>query len=526
MALVALLVLVTSSLGAQKCPEYTKDGCASCTKETWLDGLKHCGFCHDARGPGCMDGSESGPFDGSCANWEWYGSGGAPGGKCCGDETDCVTCLPAAAGCAWCTEQAVCVEKSTTPESFCNRTARCCSSLTTCPACSADSGCGWCASSGQCVASDALGSCAVVADKSCCNVEAACSGCGANKACTWCDAPAHASPYCGVGACQAPAVADTGCCSDRANCTSCNVQAGAGCAWCTTSPQRCTNRNLACGGGGFADGLCCESLSDCSTCQQTPGCAYCLADRTCHRDSALCPNPADSKCCDVQTAGGTCASCVDTAGCSFCTASKQCTDGQCSTLNVGNQTSWQCDNPVLLNCEAQQSCSACVPITGCVWIANVWINGVPQPNGLCFTGGLFGLSSNQVPGFVITTPTGFYWQTCSMTAASILILIGSLVGGVLLIAALVVVLCVCCRRRRRLRSAASSSSMSSTGGFGDSSSHSGTVNVETLPLTAPPPEQQQPKKKKKRVAKPMVYEKPVESVRATNSRYYQARNKK
>ncbi len=66
---------------APVCPKYTSDGCAACTKETWLEGLKNCGFCHDPDKQGCLDGTEGGPWDnGKCENWEWYDRG-VPGGK-------------------------------------------------------------------------------------------------------------------------------------------------------------------------------------------------------------------------------------------------------------------------------------------------------------------------------------------------------------------------------------------------------------------------------------------------------------
>jgi hypothetical protein len=78
------LLLLFSALGglaAPACPAYTADGCATCTTKTWLDGFKHCGFCHDAGNQGCLDGSEGGPFEsGKCQDWEWY-DGGVPGGK-------------------------------------------------------------------------------------------------------------------------------------------------------------------------------------------------------------------------------------------------------------------------------------------------------------------------------------------------------------------------------------------------------------------------------------------------------------
>jgi hypothetical protein len=236
----------------------------------------------------------------------------------------------------------------------------------------------------------------------------------------------------------------------------------------------------------------------------------------CHSNATqLCPNPADGQCCNVP-AGQSCSSCVGLPGCGFCTATRRCSDLPCSTLNVDGDTAWQCANPVLLNCESFDSCSPCVATSGCVWIGTAWINGEPQPHGLCFTGGLFGLSNSQVPGFVVTTPAGYYWQSCSLTATSLLILIGSLVGGVLVVAVLIAVACLCVRRRR-LRTAAAASA-------GDHVyAASPVVNVETQPLTSAT--DAGPKKKKKRVAKPSVYEKPVESVRATNTRYYQSRKK-
>ena len=430
--------------------------------------------------------------------------------------TSCSDCFGAAAGCAWCEAEKLCVEKAGTP--FCNRTSVCCSSFATCSDCNAKGAgeCGWCGTSNECVATSALQSCPVVADEGCCNLETSCAGCSSNGACAWCDAPAPGAPFCALksAGCPAPAVADPACCSDKPSCDACNADPGSGCGWCTASPQRCTTRSLDCGGGVFADGSCCEARPDCVSCQQVPGCQFCLQDNTCHsNETQLCPNPADRQCCNVQQ-GQSCAGCVGSPGCGFCTASRRCTDAPCATLNVEESTAWQCDNPVLLNCESFDKCSSCVGTSGCVWIGTVWINGVPQSNGLCFTGGLFGLSNSQVPGFVITTPAGYYWETCSMTATSLLILIGSLAAGVLAAALLVTLACLCARRRR-LRAAGGDVAAAAGFGFGESPA----VNVEAQPLT------EAPKKKKKRVAKPVPYEMPVDSVRATNTRYYQNRKK-
>ncbi len=545
MGLEALLLLFATFGLAQlpkRCPQFTSDGCAKCTTEKWLDGLKYCGFCHDADNLGCRDGGEGGPFDGpACVNWEWY-DGGVKGGKvrsfsfagrgcshvpkqCCGDVTTCVGCSGAEPGCAWCEAEQVCVEKTWKP--FCNRSNadECCSYLTTCGECNAqgDGGCGWCDTTNQCLPTAALQSCAVVADQSCCSVLSSCAACGADAACAWCDAPLPGSPACApkTPGCQAPAVADPECCSDKAGCGACNAKPGLGCGWCTAQPQRCTTQNLGCAGGVYADSSCCEAQPDCASCHAVPGCQFCLQDGMCHSNATqLCPNPADDQCCNVLP-GQSCAGCVGLPGCGFCTATRRCTNAPCATLNVEGPTAWQCGNPLLINCESFDSCGPCVATSGCVWIGTVWINGEPQPHGLCFTGGLFGLSNSQVPGFVVTTPAGFFWQTCSMTATSLLILIGSLVGGAVAVAVLVTVACVCVRRRR-LRLAGNDASAHM---YADSS----VVNVDTQPLTSATDgvaaAAAAPKKKKKRVAKPMAYEKPVESVRATNTRYYQSRKK-
>ena len=179
----------------------------------------------------------------------------------------------------------------------------------------------------------------------------------------------------------------------------------------------------------------------------------------------------------------------------------------------------------MLNCESFSDCSDCVATSGCVWAPLVWIDGVPQPNGLCYTGNLFGLSNNMVAGFVISTPAGFYWSTCSLTATSVWILIGGVSGGILLLAAVIVIVC-CVVRRRRLRQAqGDSGEYSVVNDYLPQTDFAAPEAVPSSSSSSTADSSLETKKKKKRTAKSVPY-KPVDSVRATNTRYYQARQKK
>jgi hypothetical protein len=412
-----------------------------------------------------------------------------------------------------------------------------------------------------------MGTCAVLADRYCCNAESGCQACGQNDNCLWCDSLLPQSAYCSVKStgCVAPSVPDGKCCSDIGDCVTCGQQNGfvclfvwlffinitttgdKGCSWCLAGAGQCVNSNLNCPGRGYSGKSCCQTNSGCSACQSDPACAFCLVDDTCRdREGVLCDVPAgkkfcclifllpffffsffsDSLCCNAVQ-GGSCLSCVvDLPGCSFCTTTKLCSSGDCASPVVENSSSWQCSEPVLLNCEAMTNCGSCVSASGCVWIPAALVNGQPVAGGgLCFTGGLFGLSSADHLGYVVTAPLGFFWATCSLSSVSILILIGALSGGFVLVTVLIVCVCLCVRRRRRLRQAARASSGSLVLGVEDANNNNtsfsaATTNEGAAPIVTEPPK----KKKKKKVARSVQY-KPVDSVRATNTRYYDSRKK-
>ena len=495
------------------CPEYSKNGCGGCVDQTWLDGIKHCGWCNDKSGA-CMDGGSDGPFAASCTNWEWYGSGGAPGGQCCGSVTNCTGCGASKAGCAWCDKEAICVEKATVPVSFCNRTTKCCSSLSSCSACQKDSTCGWCGSTNSCVTTEDLPQCVMPADAQCCNIELGCADCGKNAACNWCDAASNSSSVCApLQSCSAETVPDPTCCSDKSGCTDCNAEESETCGWCLAT-QQCTPKlttSPVCAVSSYSDVKCCNTEPSCSACAtRAKECSFCRfpgASNLCLPADQECTLPADPSCCNVVQ-GAACGECVSLPGCNYCPEGRKCAvDNTCSaSVAIRNSTRWQCDNSLLINCESQTACGPCVGAPGCVWIANAWINGEPLADGLCYTGGLFSLSNDQRIGFVVTAPLGWNYSSCSISALNIVIIGSTLISAAVLAAAIVVCLCIRWRRKKRARGA---------GGDGYTVNDS-TALLDPAPIIGG---------EKKRVAKAVVYKKPADSVRATDTagRYQRSR---
>lgn len=197
-----MALLVTLSWAASKCSDYTSDGCGKCTGERWL--LGHCGFCWDDNT--CADGHDTGPVDGSCRRWEWYGESGAPGAKCCGDSTSCFSC--AEPQCAWCQEQPLCVHTKTASNLTCSPVTSCCSTIGDCAKCGATAGCSWCGAEAKARDTYSVASAAHLfqcmestqcadPDPLCCSVLPDCSSCQAapNGACAFClyDRKCHAA---------------------------------------------------------------------------------------------------------------------------------------------------------------------------------------------------------------------------------------------------------------------------------------------------------------------------------------------
>lgn len=239
-----------------------------------------------------------------------------------------------------------------------------------------------------------------------------------------------------------------------------------------------------------------------------------------------CTQPADGGCCNA-VAGLTCAQCVAQGPtCSFCQRDRQCSDQACASPAVTNTTVWQCDQPVLLACEALSDCGSCLGLSGCVWLPNPWIDGQPLSSGLCFTGGLFGLENDQIPGFVVSAPGGWFWGTCSITASSLLILGGSLIGAFILLVVITVIVCVARSKRRRRRYPASYEyGPTETSHDFAPDTMTTTVNDDSATAVETEPSDGKKKKSKKGRIKP-VYYKPVDSVRVTNTRYAMSRQKK
>ncbi len=78
--------------------------------------------------------------------------------------------------------------------------------------------------------------------------------------------------------------------------------------------------------------------------------------------TGICLAFADANCCDAVS-GMTCATCVATnSKCAYCADQKVCSNA-CSSavsLNVTQSWGWMCNDPLLLNCEAQAQCGNCV----------------------------------------------------------------------------------------------------------------------------------------------------------------------
>ena len=392
-------------------------------------------------------------------------------------------------------------------------TKECCASLGDCNSCFGNSNCLWCKSSSNCIPKIEQETCTLKADDKCCNVKGDCNSCNGDSSCNWCIGQDQGA--CTLsGQCPIQDPPDPKCCSTQTSCQDCTNVRDDGCGWCPKQ-SHCSPLTTSCN-GGFAGVDCCEAISDCQDCQAKGPCEYCIVDGICHSKTALCPDPADSKCCNVNTASS-CSACVDQEGCSFCTDSRICTDQSCETLSIRNDTQWQCSIPVLLSCEAQTTCGTCVDTSGCVWVDYPWINGIPVGTSMCFTGGLFSLDNTEVPGFVLTAPNGWYFGTCSLNALSLIILVGSLVGAFLVTVLIVVLVCIWWRRRKARAAKVSYEPVNSGGdvfktrGFEEEESISESV-------------EQTKKKKKKKYAKPVEY-RPSETLE-TNNRYYQARKKK
>ena len=440
--------------------------------------------------------------------------------QCCNSLSNCSQCT-SQNGCDWCVSpQPQCLRPR---QAACNTTSPCCSSLNSCDTCNTNSACGWCSSTGTCQFKSDLSSCSQVADAKCCSTRTSCGGCQSPD-CNWCSAPLPAPSQCVPSSSQCPAagsVVDVKCCSDYGNCSACH-QNGVDCSYCDAgaSGMQCAPSQQQCAGRVLSR-FCCESNPDCPSCHAN-GCTFCLGNGEC-RQQGDCVRQADAFCCDVAL-GASCAGCVSLTGCSFCTSEKSCKSTNCSTVQVTPGREWQCGIPEVLNCESFSNCSDCVASSGCVWAPLVWIDGVPQPSGLCYTGNLFGLSNNMVAGFVISTPAGFYWGTCSLTATSVWILIGGVSGGVLLLAVVIVIVC-CVVRRRRLKQAQGDSGEYSVVNDHLPQTDFSAPDVASSSSSAASTENHLEKKKKKRTAKSVPY-KPADSVRATNTRYYQARQKK
>eukprot|EP01121_Diplochlamys_sp_Union-15-3_P007151 TRINITY_DN1798_c0_g1_i14.p1 TRINITY_DN1798_c0_g1~~TRINITY_DN1798_c0_g1_i14.p1 ORF type:complete len:262 (-),score=17.01 TRINITY_DN1798_c0_g1_i14:511-1296(-) len=109
---------------------------------------EYCGWCSEAET--CMNGNFSGPTNGNCVNWEWYGDSWTDfGGKCCSDRNNCTDCINdhnPKHECSWCMDNEQCLSSSSLNFLSCSALLNesCCDSYTKCTECNAVNGCSWC----------------------------------------------------------------------------------------------------------------------------------------------------------------------------------------------------------------------------------------------------------------------------------------------------------------------------------------------------------------------------------------------
>jgi hypothetical protein len=115
-----------------------------------------------------------------------------------------------------------------------------------------------------------------------------------------------------------------------------------------------------------------------------------------------------------------------------------------------------------------------------------------------------------VKGFVVTAPFGWFYGTCSLAARTVVIISASFLAAGLLAIGITVCLCVWYRKRKHREKMLTYSTLNDSNSLLESAPP--TVIGEREPL------------KKKRVAKPVKYSRP-DSVRVTNTRYYESRKK-
>eukprot|EP01121_Diplochlamys_sp_Union-15-3_P007153 TRINITY_DN1798_c0_g1_i3.p1 TRINITY_DN1798_c0_g1~~TRINITY_DN1798_c0_g1_i3.p1 ORF type:complete len:259 (-),score=1.25 TRINITY_DN1798_c0_g1_i3:136-912(-) len=195
---------------------------------------EYCGWCSEAET--CMNGNFSGPTNGNCVNWEWYGDSWTDfGGKCCSDRNNCTDCINdhnPKHECSWCMDNEQCLSSSSLNFLSCSALLNesCCDSYTKCTECNAVNGCSWCLDSMSCKSEDTF--CNNTAGKNCCFEHSNCQDCQKNTDCQYCTSDMQ----CQQKGSQCSTQSDRYCCWENShNCTGCNQREE--CSYCKSTRE-------------------------------------------------------------------------------------------------------------------------------------------------------------------------------------------------------------------------------------------------------------------------------------------------
>jgi len=210
--LIALVILgLCGNVITQDCGTHTD--CGTCTTHSEL-----CGWCSATQT--CHTGNASGPAIGHCIHsWEYQ--------TCneCQKNTDCRSCQAFGDNCFWCGKGNYCSDPGPTCQG--GRVDNCpCEMYATCGSCNT-AGCNWCRDLGLCVEKH-NSSCAP--EIQCfCEDNLSCNTCMDDPVCGWCDTRATCEHKAG-SACALTTSCEKSCSSFYHSCDVCTGVIG--CAWC------------------------------------------------------------------------------------------------------------------------------------------------------------------------------------------------------------------------------------------------------------------------------------------------------